>query len=98
MNKNSDLTELQKLHQEQMRAKRDAIKARKARTHRLIVRGAISEKAIPNAEGMTDEQFQFELYRALRKGTTIAPSHPQDSNGSFHRKSLPGGTCGSNPR
>ncbi len=84
MDKN-DLSELQMLHREQMREKRDAIKQRKARTHRLIVRGAIAEKAIPGAESMTDEAFQHALYHAIDKG--IAPSHPQDSHGSAPRES-----------
>ena len=86
MDKNNDLTELQKKHQEQMKEKRDAIKRRKARTHRLIVRGAIAEKVIPNAESMTDEQFQAVLYQAVGKGN-IAISHPQDSHGSVSQKS-----------
>ena len=68
MDKNNDLTELQKKHQQQMKEKRDAVKQRKARTHRLIVRGAIAEKVIPNAESMTDEQFQAALYQAVGKG------------------------------
>lgn len=97
MDKNNDLTELQKKHQEQMKEKRDAVKQRKARTHRLIVRGAIAEKVIPNAESMTDEQFQAALYQAVGKGD-IATSYPQDSNGSFPRKSPSEDTCGSNPR
>lgn len=80
MDKNNDLTELQKKHQEQMKEKRDAVKQRKARTHRLIVRGAIAEKVIPNAESMTDEQFQAALYQAVGKGD-ITTSHPQDSVG-----------------
>lgn len=37
MEKNNDLTELQLKHQQQMKEKRDAIKLRKQRTHRLIV-------------------------------------------------------------
>lgn len=62
-----ELTELQKKHQEEMKEKRDALKQRKARTHRLIVRGAIAEAVIPDAASMTDEQFQQELYRLARK-------------------------------
>lgn len=62
---NIDLTELQKKHQEQMKAKRESMKMRKARTHRLIVRGAIAENAIAGAEAMTDEQFQETLMRSL---------------------------------
>ena len=87
MDKNNGFTELQLKHQQQMKEKRDTIKERKARTHRLIVRGAIAEKVIPNAESMTDEQFQAALYKAVGKGD-IATSHPQDSHGSVPRKSL----------
>ena len=68
MDKNNGFTKLQLKHQQQMKEKRDTIKERKARTHRLIVRGAIAEKVIPNAESMTDEQFQVALYQAVGKG------------------------------
>ena len=67
MEKNNDLTELQLKHQQQMKEKRDAIKLRKQRTHRLIVRGAIAENAIEGALAMTDEQFQEALLQAIRK-------------------------------
>lgn len=86
MDKSDELTELQKKHQKQMKEKRDAIKQRKARTHRLIIRGAIAEKMIPNAEDMTNEQFQEALYQAVSRGRSV-PSHPQDSHGSVPRKS-----------
>lgn len=87
MSRDDELTELQRKHQEQMKKQRDAIKQRKARTHRLIIRGAIAEKALKGAESMTDEQFQNALFNAIGK-TDIEQSHPQDSNGSFSRKSL----------
>lgn len=87
MGKNNDLTELQLKHQQQMKEKRDAIKLRKQRTHRLIVRGAIAENAIEGSLDMTDEQFQETLLRAVRKSEAIAISHPQDSNGSAPRES-----------
>ena len=88
MEKNNDLTELQLKHQQQMKEKRDAIKLRKQRTHRLIVRGAIAENAIEGALAMTDEQFQEALLQAIRKSGAIATSHPQDSHGRAHRESL----------
>ena len=88
MEKNNDLTELQLKHQQQMREKRDAIKLRKQRAHRLIVRGAIAENAIEGALDMTDEQFQETLLRAFGKSRAIATSHPQDSHGNVPRKSL----------
>ena len=86
MEKNNDLTELQLKHQQQMKEKRDAIKLRKQRTHRLIVRGAIAENAIDGSLDMTDEQFQETLLRAFGKSAAIATSHPQDSHGSVPRK------------
>ena len=88
MEKKNDLTELQMKHQQQMKEKRDAIRLRKQRTHRLIVRGAIAENAIKGAKDMTDEQFQETLLRAIRKSEAIATSHPQDSHGSAPRKTL----------
>lgn len=96
MDKSDDLTELQKKHQKQMKEKRDAIKQRKARTHRLIIRGAIAEKMIPNAEDMTNEQFQDALYQAVSRGRSV-PSHPQDSHGSVPRKSPVGRPLRSQP-
>ena len=76
------LTELQKLHQEQAKERRKAIKRRKARTHRLIVRGAIAEKMIPHAEDMTDEEFQHSLVKAVNASESIATSPLQESRGS----------------
>ena len=82
MEKNNGLTELQLKHQQQMKEKRDTIRERKARTHRLIVHGAIAEKAVEGAESMTTEQFQQALLKAIgKKSADIAPSHPQDSVG-----------------
>lgn len=60
-----ELTELQLMHQAQLREKREAIKERKARTHRLIVRGAMVEALIPDADSMTEEEFQEMLFKAL---------------------------------
>lgn len=80
-----EYTELQLKHQQQMRANREAEKLRKARTHRLIVRGAIVESLIPNADIMNDDDFQKIMSDALKKNETIETSRLQD-------------TCGSNPR
>ncbi|MBP3805461.1 MAG: DUF3847 domain-containing protein [Oribacterium sp.] len=87
MKNTSDFTELQLKHQQEMKEKRDSIKLRKERTHRLIVRGAIAENAIPGSIDMTDEQFQDTLLRAIRRGSAVATSHPQDSHGSAPRES-----------
>jgi len=97
MEKNTGLTEMQLRHQQQMKEKRDTIKSRKARTHRLIVRGAMAEKVIEGAESMTDEQFQAALYKALGK-VEIATSNPQDSVGRPLRENLSEESCGSNSR
>ena len=78
-----EYTELQLKHQQQMRANREAEKLRKARTHRLIVRGAMAESLIPNADAMKDEEFQQILFDALSKNNmTIETSCLQDSCGS----------------
>lgn len=60
-------TELQLKHQKEMQDKREAVKKRKQRTHRLIVRGAIIENYIRNSENMTDEEFQQALLEAIHK-------------------------------
>lgn len=86
MEKNNGLTDLQLKHQQQMKEKRNMIRERKARTRRLIVRGAIAEKIIKGAENMTDEQFQQALLAAFEKNACIDLSYLQDSNGSFPRK------------
>lgn len=89
---NDDITELQKKHQKQMREKREAMRRRKARTHRLIVRGAISEKLITGSENMTNVEFQDALVEAIYGNRD--KSYPQDSNGSSPRESPSGDTCG----
>ena len=70
MKKENDLTEIQLKHRQQMKEKREAIRLRKERTHRLIVRGAIAEKVIKGAQKMTNEEFREALIRAV--------NHPQD--------------------
>lgn len=87
MTNNINLKKMQELHQRQLKEKREKIQQDKKRTHRLIVRGAMVEKVIPNAENMTNEQFQRALHLAIGKGGEIATSHPQDSHGSVPRKS-----------
>ena len=96
MERINDITELQKKHRREMKQKRDAMKRRKARTHRLIVRGAIAEKFVRNAESMTDREFQDALAELMDRGRNIC--HPQDSNGSSPRASPSEDTCGSTPR
>jgi len=98
MEKNNGLTDLQLLHQQQMKEKREAIKRRKARTHRLIVRGAIAENAIEGSEDMTDEQFQNALFQLVGRGSAIATSSLQESLGRASQESPSEDSCGSNPR
>ena len=71
------IKEVQQKHREQMRANRDKVKARKARTHRLIVRGAIAEGAIPGSESMTNEEFQAELFRQLGLDVSETQRYPE---------------------
>ena len=71
MKKENDLTEIQLKHRQQMKEKREAIRLRKERTHRLIVRGAIAEKVLKGAQKMTNEEFREALIRAV--------NHPQDA-------------------
>ena len=67
----NDLKALQELHRQQLKENRDKVLARKQRAHRLIVRGAIAEKLVPDAEKLTNEEFQQELYRMLKMATDI---------------------------
>lgn len=55
------LAEMQEKHRQELKANREKIQARKARTHRLIVRGAIAEKFVPGADRLTNEQFEAAL-------------------------------------
>ena len=77
-----EYTELQLKHQQQMRANREAEKLIKARTHSLIVRGAIVESLIPDADIMNDDEFQKIIYDALNRNETIETSRLQDTCGS----------------
>ncbi len=90
---NQNFTDIQLTHQRQMREKREALKQRKARTHRLIVRGAIAEAALGSADNMTDEQFQAALLMAMGKWKGTSPS----SAGSSHEAPSKD-PCGSNRR
>lgn len=56
---------LQQKHREQIKENRQKTLDRKNRTHRLIVRGAIAEGVVPDADKMTDGEFQQFLYNAV---------------------------------
>ena len=53
-------------NQEQKILKQDIVKRRKERTHRLIIRGAILESFIENAEELTDEEIKIRLEEAIK--------------------------------
>ena len=51
-----ELKKLQEKHRKEAQEIRAGIKARKKRTHRLIVHGAILEKVVPETADMDDEE------------------------------------------
>ena len=53
-------------NQEKKILKQDIVKRRKERTHRLIIRGAILESLIENAEELTDEEIKILLEEATK--------------------------------
>ena len=53
-------------NQEKKILKQDIVKRRKERTHRLIIRGAILESFIENAEELTDEEIKILLEEATK--------------------------------
>ena len=55
----------QALHRIQEQAARDKVKARKARTKRLIVEGAILEKILPFTVKISPQELEAMLYEAL---------------------------------
>lgn len=57
MDEKKAISELQEKHRRQMADNRDKVKERKARTRRLIERGAIAESLIDGATKMTNEEF-----------------------------------------
>lgn len=57
MDEKKAINELQEKHRRQMADNRDKVKERKARTRRLIERGAIAESMIDGADKMTNDEF-----------------------------------------
>lgn len=57
MDEKKAISELQEKHRRQMSDNRDKVKERKARTRRLIERGAIAESLIDGAKTMTNDEF-----------------------------------------
>ncbi len=97
MQKRESKEELQKRHYDALKRNRDKQHERKARTHRLIVRGAMVEKAIPNAESMSDAEFEETLFRAME----IAEYYMAKSDnwhGNLSQSETVGDSHGSDPR
>lgn len=57
MDEKKAINELQEKHRRQMTDNRDKVRERKARTRRLIERGAIAESMIDGADKMTNDEF-----------------------------------------
>lgn len=68
----------QEYHRQKMQENRDKVLAKKKRTHRLIVRGAIAESFVPNADLLTEEEFRNVLRQAFNS-LHGAESSPQES-------------------
>ena len=62
---------LQAKHRQEEAEARKKVKARKARTRRLIQEGAILEKAFPSAQSMELEELQIVLEKNLRAAAPI---------------------------
>ena len=58
---------LQAKHRTEEAQARDRVRERKARTRRLILEGAIMEKAFPTAAGMELEALEHYLVQHLQK-------------------------------
>ena len=64
-----ELEMVQLKHQIEEAQARDRVKARKARTRRLIQEGAILEKALPQVQRMSLEQLEevlWEIFKSVR--------------------------------
>lgn len=86
----------QELHRKQLKEQRDKVVARKHRTHRLIVRGAIAEHALgldeEHAAAISDTYFETLLYCTLNQQNFV------DSGDAEASQNPSGDACGSNPR
>ncbi len=76
-----------------MQESRKKALARKKRTHRLIIRGAIAEKLFSNSEQMTDTEFEQKLFRVVEAGNLYL-NFQQD----FLEKKPSADSHGSDPR
>ena len=62
----NELKKIQEKHRREAKEIRAGIKARKKRTHRLIVHGAMLEKAVPETANMDDDELLQILILALK--------------------------------
>lgn len=95
-NQLNEIRRKQELHRQQLKEQRSKAEARKHRTHRLIVRGAIAEHALgldeERAAAISDEHFETLLYCTLNHqnfaetSSSAASQNPSED------------ACGGNPR
>lgn len=78
MNELEAIQQKQEYHRQKMQENRDKVMANKKRTHRLIVRGAIAESFVPNAELLSEDEFRNVLRQAF-DSLAGAESPPQES-------------------
>ena len=92
----AEIQKKQELHRKQLKEQRDKTAARKHRTHRLIIRGAIAEHAIgldeEHAAAISNEHFETLLYCTLNhqncigdRGTEASQNPSGDASGSDPR-------------
>lgn len=90
------VNELNEVKRKQLKEQRDKTVARKHRTHRLIVRGAIAEHALgldeEHAAAISSEHFQTLLYCALNRQNLVDDNSAEDS------QNPSGDAHGSDPR
>ena len=91
VNELNEVKRKQELHRKQLKEQRDKAAARKHRTHRLIVRGAIAEHALgldeEHAAAIRSEHFQTLLYCALNRQNLVDDSSAdasQNPSGDAH--------------
>lgn len=91
-----EIQKKQELHRQQLKEQRDKTAARKHRTHRLIVRGAIAEHALgldeEHASAISSEHFETLLYCALNQQNLAGTSSTEAS------QNPSGDARGSDPR
>lgn len=75
----AEIQKKQELHRAQLKEQRDKTVARKRRTHRLIVRGAMAEHALDldeeHAATISNEHFETLLYCALNQQNLVGDSN-----------------------